>query len=184
MIKSSSLLVAGLAVLLLGAAPSAPRDGAHDFDFSFGKWKTHISRLVHPLTGSTEWTEYDGTHIIRQLWNGRASYGELEADGPSGHVEAVSPRLYDPQSHQWSVRYGSSRGGALGEPVYGTFNADGSGEFYGQDTLNGRVILVRNLYIPLSARSRRLEIAYSADGGKSWETNWIMVDTKVDESAG
>jgi hypothetical protein len=28
-------------------------------------------------------------------------------------------------------------------------------------------------------RYSKLEVAYSADGGKSWETNWIMTDTLV-----
>ena len=46
---------------LLGATSAAEGDGAHDFDVEFGIWKTHLKRLVHPLTGSTTWTEYDGT---------------------------------------------------------------------------------------------------------------------------
>jgi hypothetical protein len=33
-------------------APDGQHDGQHDFDFSFGIWKTHISRRLHPLTGS------------------------------------------------------------------------------------------------------------------------------------
>src|SRR5450755_1198124 len=37
------------------------RDGQHDFDFDIGTWKTHLSRLPHPLTGSTTWIEYEGT---------------------------------------------------------------------------------------------------------------------------
>jgi hypothetical protein len=61
---------------------SKPRDGQHDFDFYFGTWKTHVKRLVQPLSGSKTWTEYDGTTIVRKIWNGRANLSELEADGP------------------------------------------------------------------------------------------------------
>src|ERR1700743_1551841 len=32
-------------------ATSTASDGAHDFDFHFGVWKTHIHRLQKPLTG-------------------------------------------------------------------------------------------------------------------------------------
>jgi hypothetical protein len=42
---------------------AANRDGQHDFDFEIGTWKTHVSRLQHPLTGSRVWLEYDGYWI-------------------------------------------------------------------------------------------------------------------------
>src|SRR6202022_3163499 len=63
----------------------AEQGGQHDFDFEIGTWKTHLSRLLHPLTGSTTWVEYEGTTVVRKVWNGRANLVELEADGPVGH---------------------------------------------------------------------------------------------------
>ena len=33
---------------------SATPDGQHDFDFDLGTWKTHSTRLLHPLTGSKD----------------------------------------------------------------------------------------------------------------------------------
>lgn len=51
-----------------GAQASAPRDGQHDFDFNLGKWHTHIRRLVHPLTGSTNWVEMNGTVVVKKVW--------------------------------------------------------------------------------------------------------------------
>jgi hypothetical protein len=74
-------------LLLLGAPPDRPaaRDGQHDFDFEFGTWKTHLSRLLHPLTGSKTWVEYEGTTVVRPVANGRANLVELVADGPAGH---------------------------------------------------------------------------------------------------
>lgn len=151
-------------------------DGQHDFDFSFGTWKTHIARLKDPLSGSTSWIEYDGTHTIRKVWGGRANLGELEADSQGGHIEAMSPRLYSPQTHLWSVSYGNPRDGSLSRPVVGQFK-NGQGEFYGQDAFKGRLVLVREIYSRIDAKTRRLEIAYSQDGGRTWETNWRMTDT-------
>lgn len=159
-----------------GGASGAP--GQHDFDFAFGTWKTHIRRLKDPLSGSNDWVEYDGTHTIRKVWNGRANLGELEADGPAGHIEALSPRYFNPQTHLWSVRYGNPREGVLSPPLVGEFK-NGRGEFYGEETFRERVVLVRENYTPVDATTRKLEIAYSADGGKTWETNWIMTDTLI-----
>jgi hypothetical protein len=153
-------------------------DGQHDFDFAFGTWRTHIMRLKDPLSGSTSWIEYDGTHIIRRMWDGRANLGELEADGPAGHIEAMSPRLYNPKTHLWRVSYGNPRDGSLSRPVVGQFK-NGHGEFYGQDIFKGRVVLAREIYSPIDSKTRRLEIAYSEDGGRTWETNWRMTDTFV-----
>jgi hypothetical protein len=98
------------------------------------------------------------------------------ADGPAGHIEALSTRYFNPQTHLWCVRYANSRDGDLSTPRVGGFK-NGRGEFYGEETVHGRVILVREIYSPIDARTRKLEVAYSADGGRSWETNWIMTDS-------
>jgi len=159
------------------AEASASDSHARDFDFAFGTWKTHIKRLLHPLSGSSEWVEYDGTHVIDKVWDGRANLGVLDATGAAGHVEALSLRLYNPKTQQWNVSYANPREGKLGGTVTGAFDG-GDGTFYGADTLDGRPIYVRERYAPLGPDTRRLEVAYSADGGKTWETNWIMTDTK------
>ena len=85
------------------AAPQAmpDHDGQHDFDFEFGSWTAHLKRLLHPLSGSNEWVEYDGTSVVRRVWDGRANLGELEVDGPKGHIEGITLRLFHPESHQW-----------------------------------------------------------------------------------
>ena len=163
----------------LAAATSAERrDGQHDFDFEIGTWKTHLRRLQHPLTGSTTWTEYEGTSVIRKVWNGRANLVELEVDGPTGHIQGLSLRLYNPQSHQWSLNFASSSGGTLSVPTIGEFK-NGRGEFYDQESFNDRAILVRNVFSDITPNSYRFEQAFSDDGGKTWEVNWIAIDTRV-----
>ena len=158
--------------------PKKWHDGQHDFDWQLGTWKIHMSRLQHPLTGSTTWTELDGTVVVRKVWDGRANLAEIVADGPSGHLEFLSMRLYDPTAHQWSLNFANTKGGTLGVPLIGEFK-DGRGEFYDQEPFNGRTILVRFVFETLSADSTRDEQAFSADGGKTWEVNWINTQTRV-----
>jgi hypothetical protein len=159
-------------------AVAAARDGRHDFDFSIGTWKTHLRRLQHPLTGSTTWVEYEGTTVVRKVWGGRANLAELEADGPAGHLEVLSLRLYDPVARQWSLNAANSRTGTFGTPTIGEFR-NGRGEFYDQESFNDRTILVRNVWSDTTGDSIRFEQSFSDDGGKTWEVNWIAVDTRV-----
>jgi hypothetical protein len=157
-------------------------DGRHDFDFEFGTWKTHLSRLLHPLTGSKTWVDYDGTTVVRKVWNGRSNLIELDADGPQGHFEGLNLRLYNPQSHQWSLNFASSRDGTFGPPSIGEFK-QGRGEFYDQETFHGRAIFVRFVITDITPASVRFEQAFSDDGGKTWEVNWIATDTRVDDES-
>lgn len=153
------------------------REGSHDFDFEIGTWKTHVHRLVHPLSGSTQWTDYDGTSVVRKIWGGKANIVELEVDGPTGHIEGLSLRLYNPQSRQWSINFANSRGGAIGVPTIGAFK-NGVGEFYDEEPINGRTVLVRNIWTH-TANTGHFAQAFSEDGGKSWETNWVATDTRT-----
>jgi len=165
------------------APPRTPmlRDGQHDFDFEIGTWRTQLKRLLRPLTGSTTWVEYEGTTVVRRIWNGRANLVELDVTGPAGHIEALSLRLYNPESHQWSLNFASSGGGVLSQPTIGEFS-NGRGEFYDQETLNGRAILVRFIISDITPNSCHFEQAFSADGGKTWEVNWIATDTRVKDA--
>ena len=162
---------------------SSRRSGEHDFDFEIGTWKTHLSRLLHPLTGSKTWADYDGTTVVRKVWNGRANLVELVADGPAGHFEGLNLRLYNPESHQWSLNFANSRVGTMSTPTIGEFK-DGRGEFYDQETLDGRAILVRFVIKDIKPGSCRFEQSFSDDGGESWELNWVATDTRIREEPG
>jgi hypothetical protein len=162
--------------------PNAMRDGQHDFDFEIGAWKTHLRRLLHPLSGSTTWVEYDGTTVVSKIWDGRANLVELEADGSHGHIEALSLRLYNSEAHQWSLNFSNSASGSMGQPTVGEFK-DGRGEFVDQETLNGRAIFVRFVIEDITRDSCHFEQAFSDDGGKTWEVNWVATDTRVGNQA-
>lgn len=167
-----------LATSSTAPAQIAPRGGQHDFDFQFGTWNVHVRRLVHPLTASAVWVTYEGTHTVRRLWNGRANVGVLEVKGPAGCIEGMQLRLYNPQTHRWSLSFASSRDGALGPPAIGGFE-NGRGEFVDRESYNGRTILERSVTFDITPRSYRDEGAFSADGGKTWHVNWIALYTRV-----
>lgn len=153
------------------------RDGQHDFDWDIGTWTTHQRRLLHPLTGSTTWVEYNGTDVVRKIWDG-ANSGVVEADGPSGHLEIFTLRLYNPESHQWSISFTNPATGTMSIPSVGEFK-NGRGEFYDQETYNGRTILLRFAVSDITPTSCRFEQAFSDDGGKTWETNFIVTETRA-----
>jgi len=160
------------------APPSTPHDGQHDFDFDLGIWKTHTSRLDRPLTGSTTWSEMDGYTVVRKLWDGRANLAELESDGPKGHLSLISLRLYDPRARQWRLYFATADVGVLSVPMVGEFK-DGRGEFTDQERVGDRTIWVRFTFTSISPDSARSEQAFSDDGGKTWETNWVNQYTRV-----
>jgi hypothetical protein len=154
------------------------RDGRHDFDPLLGSWKYHLKRRLHPLTGSTTWVEFDGTGVCYKVWNSGAELDTLEVDGPNGHIEGLTLRLYNPQSHQWGLYWANSKDPSIGAPQIGEFK-DGHGEFLAQDTQNGKSIFVRFDWTGMTTNSPHFEQSFSNDGGKTWEVNWITDQTRV-----
>jgi hypothetical protein len=162
---------------------STERDGQHDFDFELGRWKIHLKRLVHPLTGSTTWVEFDGTSVTRKVWNGRSQLEEFETDSPDGsHIEGMTLRLYDPQTHQWSLYWATNKSAVIGVPTIGKFK-NGQGEFFDTEPAgpNGRSVLVRFIWSNTATSMPHFEQSFSEDGGKTWEVNWITDQTRVAE---
>ena len=154
--------------------------GEHDFDFAIGKWKTELRRLKAPLSGSSAWLEYQGTTMCRKVWDGRANLVELDVSGAAGRIEGLSLRLYNPEAKQWSLNFANARAGTLVPPTVGEFR-NGRGEFYNQDTFNGRAILVRFVISEITRDSVKYEQSVSDDGGKTWEVNWVAIDTRMKE---
>jgi hypothetical protein len=158
--------------------PTAERDGQHDFDPLIGSWKYHLKRRLHPLTGSTTWIELNGTGVCYKVWDGGAQLDTFEADGSTGHIEGLTLRLYNPQSHQWRLYWANSKIGILDPPQVGEFKS-GQGEFFAQDTINGKTILIRFVWTNMTTNSPHFEQSFSDDGGKTWEVNWITDQTRI-----
>ena len=114
---------------------------------------------------------------LPKVWGGRANLGELVVDNPSTHLEGLSLRLYNPESRQWSIYWSNARDGSLGPPMIGGFR-DGRGEFYNHEMFQGAAVYVRFIFSDITPTTFRLEQAFSNDGGKTWEPNWIATFTR------
>ncbi len=156
----------------------ASRDGQHDFDFNFGVWRTRITRILDPLSGSTQSIELNGTVTVRKVWDGRAQLEEIEADGPNGHWEGTTLFLYNPATHQWNQTFADSKSGILKRPLVGRF-ADGRGEFISQDSLKDRAVLIRAVWSDIKQDSHHFEESFSDDGGKTWMPAFIASLTRI-----
>ena len=169
-----------LGVTAIAASASAPpasaveaqRDGQHDLDFNIGSWKAHLKVLRAPSTGPDTWIELHGTAVVRKVWNGRAQLEEVEADGATGHFEALVLLLYDPQARQWSKSFANSSDGQLNPPMFGEFQ-NGRGEFFNQEPYHGKVALIRAVWSDITASSQHFEESFSYDGGRDWHPYFI-----------
>jgi len=174
-------ITAGLPAAAVHAADAAPRDGSHDFDFNVGKWRTHIRRVLDPLSGGAHSVTLDGTVTAHRLWGGPAQIEEIEADGPGGaHVEGMTLFLYDPAAGQWSQAFAGAKANAIDTPMIGGFK-DGRGELIAADVVGGRTVLLRGVWSNFTATSHHFEEDYSADGGRTWVPAFIADLTRISD---
>jgi hypothetical protein len=171
----------------VAAAPVQPpsgesRDGQHDFDFNIGTWQIHTRLLLHPLMGSNDWVDLNGTVHVRKVWNGRTQLEEIEADGSTGHFEGLTLFLYNPQAHPWGQYFVDSAVGVLNRPQIGGFK-NGRGELFGQESFNGRTVFVRFVWSDITPNSHHVEQSFSDDGGKTWQPNFVATLTRDEETS-
>ncbi|HTZ70803.1 MAG TPA: hypothetical protein VMB71_09160 [Acetobacteraceae bacterium] len=184
-------------VLLAGAAlltPASPRqaaaatamqpttqlaatDGAHDFDFNFGTWHTHITRVLDPFSGGTHTLTLEGTVTVHKVWDGRAQLEEIEADGPRGHWEGLTLFLYNPVSQQWSQNYVDSKDGQITTPLVGAFK-NGRGDLYATEEFNNKSVLIRGVWSNITPDAHHFEEDFSDDGGAHWMPAFIASLTR------
>jgi hypothetical protein len=145
---------------------SVDHNGQHDFDSLAGTWKGHTKYRAHPFAESDTWVAFDGTETFQKIWDGamiELSEG-ANTNGPAG----LMLYTYNPQSQQWYVYFASRKDGKVGLPNVGEFR-NGRGEFFVQDTLNGKSLLNRYVWSQLASSSPRFEESWSSDGGRTWE---------------
>ena len=153
---------------------------ATDFDFWFGSWDVRNRWLRRRLAGSDDWEEFASTVVARPLLDGLGNEDEFRTDHAGGFV-GMSFRFFDPERRRWSIYWADSRRpGELDPPVFGTFSGD-VGVFEGEDVYRGRPILVRFTWSAITTSTPRWEQAFSDDGGRTWETNWVMDFTRAGE---
>lgn len=147
-----------------------------DFDFLAGSWDSRQRRLTKVLVGSDEWYEFDATLDCQVLLDGNGVFDVLRA--PERDIEGLTLRLYSPDEKVWRIWWASKgSGGQLDVPVVGRFE-DGVGVFECDDTWEGTPIRVRYRWSEVHTDHPRWEQAFSTDGGRTWEVNWVATFTR------
>lgn len=159
------------------ALPPRPA-GAADFDFILGSWNVRHRKLRERLAGSTDWFEFGGTMHAEPILGGLGNFDQNVIGLPEGSYRACTLRLFHQDSGQWSLHWIDGRDPKIDPPLFGAFNG-AVGTFTGNDSFNGRPIGVRFHWERLEAGKARWDQAFSADGGATWETNWIMEFTRA-----
>ncbi|WP_327004793.1 hypothetical protein OHA72_58850 [Dactylosporangium sp. NBC_01737] len=149
----------------------------NNFDFIVGTWTSTQRRLRKVLAGSDDWYEFPATS---RAWNVMGGAGNVdEIDFPTQGFSGVTLRLYDPGTQLWSLYWASSRTGLTLPPMVGRFGEDGRGVFSGDDVYDGVPIACNYIWSRITPESARWEQEFSADGGQTWETNWVMDFTRA-----
>ncbi|MFI9587595.1 hypothetical protein ACIHCQ_38625 [Streptomyces sp. NPDC052236] len=144
----------------------------NDFDFLHGEWAVANRRRTDFLDEASEWEEFPGASRASRHFGGLANFDEIEF--PTLGFSGLTLRLYDAERAEWSLYWSNDLTGVLFPPVVGRFGADGRGEFYGDDTHDGKDVRVRYVWSGISDSAARWEQAFSVDGERTWVTNWVM----------
>ncbi|MEO6799699.1 MAG: hypothetical protein ABI178_07170 [Rhodanobacter sp.] len=145
-----------------------------DFDFIIGNWQVRHRRLNSRLAGCSEWTEFGGTSCTRKILGGFGNVEDNVLNLPDAAVRAAAFRSFNEKSQEWAIWWLDGRAPhSLEEPVIGNF-AGHIGTFFANATQNGRQVRVRFIWNANPDGNPQWKQAFSADGGDTWETNWVM----------
>jgi len=162
--------IAATSTLAQSQATPTALDGHRDFDFLFGTWRTHYRILRHRLVNDHEWYSCEGTSIVRPFWGGSGNLEDGDLHCPNRYVGGITLRLYNATTHQWSLWWGTRKLGLVPPPQVGHFE-NGVGDFYAPDIQEGKHVIVRFEWSRVNGNPHFAQ-AFSADHGKTWETNW------------
>jgi hypothetical protein len=178
-VRFASALLVAFAILASpigahAAGSAAVRDGAHDFDFAIGNWRTEVTITPDPFNHPDQQSHMTGSKVARPLWNGKGLLEEIEAGQGADHWQGATLFLYDPKAGQWSQNYADADTGRMDAiPSIGGYR-DGNIEFYSQEFIGGRAMLVRGTWRILSPDLHTYEIDRSIDGARSWHQSFFV----------
>lgn len=159
-------------------AASPPASGASGFDFLIGDWRVENRKLKKRLTRSNDWFEFSGRFTVRPILDGAGNMDDLVLDDPNGRQSGSSIRLFDRATKTWSIYWIDASSPTIEPPAVGAV-VDGVATLFGEERFEGRIVGLRYVYRNLSPQNASWEQAYSDDGGKSWEINWVMNFTRI-----
>jgi hypothetical protein len=145
-----------------------------DFDFLLGSWNILNRRLVNRWVGSSEWEEFPATFRCERYLHGVANADEMIV--PSKGFSGMTVRAFNITERRWAIYWINSNSGTLCPPVHGGFSGE-RGDFYGEDSDDGKVVRVHFIWMRLNGNHARWQQSFSQDGS-TWETNWIMEFTR------
>jgi len=102
------------------------------------------------------------SRITKSFLTATPIFEEFDVSTPDRklRIKAQTLRLYNPESHQWSIYLVDLDKGTLDiPPVVGQFYGK-RGEFYNQQTWEGRAVLVRYVWLDISPKSSRMEQSF------------------------
>lgn len=152
--------------------------GARDFDFLLGRWRVQNKFLKARLKGSNEWLTFEASLEVRSIIGGLGNVDQYKATLFGKPLEGTTLRVFNPQTKKWSLYWVDNWSATLQPPLVGEFK-NGVGEFFTDDEYEGKKIKVRFIWSEIAGNHARWEQAFSEDGGKVWETNWIMEFSKI-----
>jgi hypothetical protein len=167
-------------LIALGSAHAMP-ETPRDFDSFLGRWQVRHRSLKRRLAGSNDWEEFGGTSHWQSILGGIANFNESTVHRAGSTYRSLGLRAFDAKTSVWTDWSLSGR-----DPTkivvdgVGRF-VDGVGTFFADDTFEGKSIRVRGMFTPLTSRSMQWEQAFSPDGGRTWETNYVMHHTRLDD---
>jgi hypothetical protein len=182
-VRFISAFVIALVALVSASSASAQngagiRDGSHDMDFAIGNWTTEVTIIKDPFNKPGDQIHMKGTKVARPVWNGKAVLEEIEAGAGDDHWQGATLFLYNPKAGQWSQNYADADAGRMdGNPSIGAYR-NGNLEFYSQELIGDRAMLVRGTWRILSPDLHTYEIDRSDDGGRSWHMSFLARVTR------
>jgi hypothetical protein len=176
------LLFAAIPGLVAVGGAHATAEAPRDFDSFLGKWQVRHRSLKRRLAGSNDWEEFGGTSHWQTILGGFANFNESTVQRPGvGSYRSLGLRAFDAKTNVWTDWSLSGR-----DPTkivvdgVGGFTK-GVGAFFADDTFEGKPIRVRGIFKLFTPRTMQWDQAFSPDGGRTWETNYVMHHTRLDE---
>lgn len=151
-----------------------------NFDFLIGKWSVLNKRLNERLVQCTEWTTFQAEMETKPILNGLGLMDEMKSSQFGDDFIGLSIRMVNPKTNVWTIYWADtlSPENYLKEQVVGKFE-NGIGVFFGKEMYQEKEYRLRFTWRKPSEDMALWEQAYLDDRSGEWETNWIMIFSRV-----